>query len=355
MKVQIGEKSARKVGAGKEVMVKAVGDKVKTIWPNPDDEPNEAASVSLSLANSDDPLSYRKPSMTDETIPTAARPAKRFRGEMVITAEKGKLKFMNIVHLESYLRGVIAAEMPHESAMDALKAQAVTSRTFSLKVRERYKSKGYDLDDTSMSQMYSGVEAEHSETDAAVSETAGMVLKRSGELIMADFYDDCGGVTSPGDGEADFPPAVLDGPDDKKDFCANGNYHQWKVELKASEISKLISRKDRKKIGDVRSFEIVARDISGRATKVAINGEEGSIEMRAADFRGLVGYDRLKSTLMKVTSAEETIRIEGRGYGHGHGLCQAGAMGMATAPYNVKWRDILKHYFPGVEIVQLVG
>ena len=83
---------------------------------------------------------------------------------------------------------------------------------------------------------------------------------------------------------------------------------------------------------------------------MAVNGQDGSIEMRANEFRALVGYDRLKSTLFKVTSAEEIIKLEGRGYGHGHGFCQCGAVGMAGAPYNVKWKDILKHYFPGAEV-----
>ncbi|MEP6756826.1 MAG: stage II sporulation protein SpoIID, partial [Chthonomonadales bacterium] len=109
----------------------------------------------------------------------------------------------------------------------------------------------------------------------------------------------------------------------------------------------------RKKIGMVRSFEIIARDVSGRATRVAINGEEGSLEMRAAEFRALVGYDKLLSTLMKVTSSEETIKIEGRGYGHGHGMCQSGAMGMAAPPYNHKYKEILLHYFPGAEVKEL--
>ena len=66
---------------------------------------------------------------------------------------------------------------------------------------------------------------------------------------------------------------------------------------------------------------------------------------------GLVGPRRLKSTLMRLSAANgDRLRITGTGSGHGLGLCQIGANGMAQPPYRRNFREILQHYYPGVEI-----
>jgi len=75
--------------------------------------------------------------------------------------------------------------------------------------------------------------------------------------------------------------------------------------------------------------------------------------MKAAAFRAAVGYERLKSTLFTVEKSDGGFVFEGRGYGHGRGMCQSGAIGMASPPYRLSFREILAHYFPGAEVKQL--
>ncbi len=288
-------------------------------------------------------------------IQTSSKKIRHYRGRLWLAAEGDHLLVTNVIDLETYLRGVVPAEMAPDAPIEALKAQAIAARTFALKVRVRYRPSGFDLDDTTMSQTYGGIEAEKPSGDEAVKQTERMVLEHDGRLIWADYYDDCGGVTAPGSNAGDYPPPVIDGPDDKSDFCQIGQHHKWSVVLIPQDITKRLSSDERRKIGVFRSVDVLDRDVSGRASLISINGDDGSIELKGNAFRALIGYDRLPSTLFKIKSEDNGFKFEGRGFGHGHGLCQCGAIGMASAPYQKSYADILLHYFPGAHIRKLIG
>ena len=107
---------------------------------------------------------------------------------------------INRVGLESYLLGVVSAEMgrrgPTEQA--ALRAQAIVSRTYALRNLGRWKAQGFDLAATVADQVYSGQGAETPEGRAAVVDTRGRVLTYAGAPIEAFFYSTCGGRTADG-------------------------------------------------------------------------------------------------------------------------------------------------------------
>jgi stage II sporulation protein D len=276
----------------------------------------------------------------------------RYRGELEITAKAGGgLRVVNVVPLEEYVRGVVALEIGADAPAEALKAQAVAARTYALKSKGRFAKQGYDLTDTTASQAYGGVDAESPATDRSVQETVGLVLMKDGSLILADYYDDCGGVTAPGEDDSDFPPSVVDA-DDGKDFCATGRSHTWTLDLSAQEANRIARGLARWPSGaKVTNIEVQQADESGRARTVRFTDEDGKPhEIRGTALRALVGNSRLKSTLIKVSKTDGGFAFEGRGYGHGRGMCQAGAIGMASAPYNRSFREILGHYFPGATI-----
>jgi len=87
------------------------------------------------------------------------------------------------------------------------------------------------------------------------------------------------------------------------------------------------------------------RTRSLRATVVTVTGTRGTVRLRGNDFRRIVGYDVLKSTLFAVAVDGQTARFAGRGYGHGVGMCQWGSKGMAEQGYRA--RQILEYYYPG--------
>jgi stage II sporulation protein D len=185
-----------------------------------------------------------------------------------------------------------------------------------------------------------------------VRETRGLALVKDGRLVLTDYYDDCGGVTAPGDDDSDFPPSVVDAVEGGADYCAAGRSHTWRLVLSAEEAERIAHSIPRWPAGaKVVAIDVADTDVSGRARTVRFVSVDGAArEIRGSALRGLVGYSRLKSTLFTVSRTDDGFRFEGRGYGHGRGMCQAGAIGMASPPYARSFRDILGHYFPGAAV-----
>ena len=266
------------------------------------------------------------------------------------------LRVVNVVHLEEYLRGVVRLEMGEDAPAEALKAQAVAARTYAVKSRGRFAKEGYDLTDTTICQAYGGVEAECEPTDRSVRDTRGLALYRENRLILADYYDDCGGVTACANGEDDFPPSVVDKPEGGDDeYCARGRSHTWQIVLPLDEMARIARSIPGWPASDKPTeVQVGPADESGRVRTVRFSTTHGaSKDMKAAAFRAAVGYERLKSTLFTVEKSDGGFVFEGRGYGHGRGMCQSGAIGMASPPYRLSFREILAHYFPGAEVKQL--
>ena len=121
----------------------------------------------------------------------------RYLGRLIFRVSQGQLLVINQLNLESYLRGVVPAEMGPAQfpQLDALKAQAVAARTYAVAHLGDHDDEGYDLCDTPACQVYRGFAAHHALTDRAVSETAGLIAVFEGEPIDAMYTSTCGGHT----------------------------------------------------------------------------------------------------------------------------------------------------------------
>jgi SpoIID/LytB domain protein len=324
----------------------------KVAWYNGDaDEPTRAAA-------------WRAEAGPTGPLPQAAAGARgkprRYRGALDIacdpaagTSGQGRLRVVNQVALDEYLRGVVPMEMPASAPAAALRAQAIVARTFAIRSLGKFKDQGYDLRDSTESQVYDGADAETVATDAAIRDTEGLVVTRGGALIWSDYYDDCGGVTSPGDRPDDYPPSVVDAPESGgPDYCARGTYHTWMLTLSGEQILAQLGPARRQRVGKLQDLVVTEQDASGRVRRLRLVGESGDVELTGAALRAALGYDRLRSTLFMVSRGDTGDYVfDGRGHGHGHGLCQWGAMGLASPPYNRSFRDILEHYFPGAAVM----
>lgn len=123
---------------------------------------------------------------------------KRYRGEiLVFLNDRGSLNLINRLSLEDYLRGVVPRELGPDlyPRLEALKAQAVAARTYTLRNLGEFDAEGYDICGTPRCQVYGGMDAEHPLSDRAVAETAGQVLLYKGELVDALYSSTCGGHT----------------------------------------------------------------------------------------------------------------------------------------------------------------
>ena len=119
-----------------------------------------------------------------------------YRGAVEIALRSGHLQVVNEVALETYLRGVVSREMGR-APLEALKAQAVAARTYAVSHLGQWTADGYDVRDTTDSQVYAGADGETPDSDAAILSTTGAILMQNQKPIAAQFCADCGGACVP--------------------------------------------------------------------------------------------------------------------------------------------------------------
>ncbi len=108
----------------------------------------------------------------------------------------GRYDVIEYVDLEDYLYGVLPREVETNWPLDALKAQAVVSRTYAMSNRAQDAKGRFDLSDGVFDQVYGGRDVESGASNQAVQETQGEVLLDSaGKPIQAFFHSSCGGCT----------------------------------------------------------------------------------------------------------------------------------------------------------------
>ncbi len=164
---------------------------------------NEGAAVSapafrITQGQSSQVYAGRWLSVAPVSGPSVRVRNKRYRGRMLVYLnDRGSLNLINELPVEDYLRGVVPSEMGPElyNQLEALKAQAVAARTYTLRNMGEFAREGYDICATPRCQVYGGMQIEHPLSDQAIAETAGQVLLYRGELVNALYSSTCGGHT----------------------------------------------------------------------------------------------------------------------------------------------------------------
>lgn len=309
---------------------------------------------------------------------------KYFGSVYVTVGSDGKLSVVNAVAADDLLNGLVPSEIFPDSPMEALKAQAVAARTELLqKLGERHFGDPFLLCATQHCQVYSGAGHEHPRTSGAVKSTRGIVMiDKKKELVDARYSATCGGHSEHNEvvwgGEADpVLRGILDGPKnathkngitDKNlrtflegsgdSYCANTKYSKgrfrWKVTADADTLSKRIAQTV-PGVGRLRSLKPLKRGISGRITKLELVGSQGSKVVEGElVIRRLLGG--LRSSLFRTeiegpANHPQHFVFHGAGFGHGVGMCQVGAIGMASQ--GAKLDRILGHYYKNVSLRRL--
>ena len=295
------------------------------------------------------------------TISAAARAFSQYRGVLEIRrVSENALMVVNVVPLEDYLQGVLPAEMPASFRPEALKSQAIAARTYAEHSRGRHKSTQYDLCDSYHCQVYLGSGGEKQTTSRAVTDTCGLVMRYKGDLISAVYSADCGGCTQTGDDAAMSQPepylrSIPDCPEvGKPDFCSVNKTHEWSKAFTPEELETALNAGLKPPLEGLKSLAFVQYDDSGRVRRVDITDGKGVRSITGAELRKICGPSVIRSVKMIVCTTDDgKICFEGKGWGHGVGLCQWGAEGIARPPWNYTSEQILKRYYPGVEIVRL--
>ena len=300
---------------------------------------------------------------------------KPYRGALNITASRnpGSLLVLNPIYVEDYLKGVVPAEMGklRRLELEALKAQAVAARTYSLSRLGQYADGGYDLEASVADQIYKGVEGEDHLVNRAVELTRGEVLTHEGKLICAYYHANSGGKTEYIEKVWDNPKESYLIPIDDKDFCSWSENYRWEeswtkeaLERNIKEFLDTFVTFSDGEFGNLLNLQIKERSPSGRVEvlEVVTDGEVYPIradKIRWALRRGNGTASILPSTWfdLKIERGSDSfiqrVIARGRGNGHGVGMCQTGAIGMARKGYS--YQDILTYYYPGVKITKYYG
>jgi len=273
-----------------------------------------------------------------------------YAGDLLCFRAGDALTLVNELDVESYLAGVLGAEMPLKFADEALKAQAVAARTYVLyEAKTAPTSLLYDVVATEASQVYKGLSVASGRARGLVEATTGVIVTLDGRVFPTYFHSTCGGHTT--DVSSVWPSARL-GPLSGVPcgFCTASPHYRWTVEVTADEVARALAERGLFS-GAVTNVTVTRRGVAGFATEVEVTGPGRRTRVGGYAFRLAVGAYRLKSTNFEVTPTASGFLFQGRGFGHGVGLCQWGAQGMAQAGWN--YREILVHYYPGSRLVRI--
>lgn len=262
-----------------------------------------------------------------------------YRGSISFRINNGKLDIINNVNMDDYLKGVLPKEMSPEFPMESLKAQALCSRSFAINNYNKFIKKGYNLDDTTSSQVYFGKDVEDEKTNKAVDSTLNEVIKYNGKVAETIFCASSGGFTVASDevwGGNSVPYLIT-----HEDPYST---HPWKYELKDKDFEKL-------GISGINSVNVESFKDSKRVDNIIFNTSQGDVKLKANDFRKKIGNTIIKSTLFDIKVDGNKVLVSGNGYGHGVGMSQYGAVEMAKKGQDYK--KIIDFYFPGTNIEKL--
>ncbi len=290
------------------------------------------------------------------TRPTRVRSAgefievngKSYRGWIELRERKsGLLLVINELDIEDYLQGVIAEEIPHDWEFEALKAQAVASRTYALYQKRAAGKRAYHILATVNGQVYSGRSGEHARAVQAVRETEGIIITYGGEIIPAFYHASCGGHTENAMELWGIDVPYLRGVD--CDCQEISKYGVWEKRLGIAQVTAALSRQGYRLKG-ISKLEINGITAAGRVRQVSIYHAAGIESVPAETLRTAIGYAVIPSVFFEIAVAGDEIVISGRGLGHGVGLCQWGAQEMAQNGKDYK--AILSHYYPGTTLMR---
>jgi len=340
-----------------------------------------------------------------------------YRGSLEVFIDGSALKAVNILDLEAYLRGVLPREIPaswgNYGGMEALKAQAVVSRSYAVYNLERQRHTGFDLCDTDHCQLYGGKSFERQNTDLALLQTRGEILTFNGNCIESFYHASNGGFTEVPQNvwTSSYPyyASVPDPYDDPANPLGLPNfvkhlYAEWIKDIPVASLETILADRGVKSPFEVKKVEITSFSLSGRVQELriystsshnfsfikeearnafglrsrlftvglepqprvwiasSVNGVENKKCYSELEGKWALGGHTMKRMLIgesfSVLSAKgkgavpyPAFVFEGHGWGHGVGLSQNGAYNRARAGHGYK--EILSFYYPGTELEKL--
>ncbi len=310
-----------------------------------------------------------------------------------------------VLDREQYLKGVVPKEMSASAPLEALKAQAVAARTFSIRQMNRFDSDGYDICDTPACQVYGGVAAHHQNSNLAVEQTAGLCVAYRDFPANTFYHANSGGYVENSEDIFASPLAYIKA--DKDPYSLVKPYN-WSAEFDLAELTQKMIDKGYD-IGSVKQIKIAETLPSGRVVALKVIGDRGETTLQREKIRSTLGYAKVKSLLFSIETDDSALAetktyymassdavvkyqpkvnyaiagddkvtaivvdqchvtgaataqtnnvqdtvvdhyvLQGSGWGHGLGMSQVGAVEMAKQGFS--FSEILKFYYKNTELL----
>ncbi|MBR1672381.1 MAG: SpoIID/LytB domain-containing protein [Fretibacterium sp.] len=219
---------------------------------------------------------------------------RQYRGAFLVTQKAGLL---NVLDVELYLRGVLPAEVGADWPAEALRAQAIISRTYALRQSLDRAKRGYDVVDTVSDQVYKGAGVETAKTDQAVSSTAQLVLAYGKELAFTPFHSDSGGYTASNADVWGTEIPYLTGV--AEPIAYTSPVSSWSAKIPRGTLEKAVAKAaGGSSIAPITEARVSEVDKGGRAVRLTFVGAKGTKTVKSSQFRLAVGAKLLKSTML---------------------------------------------------------
>jgi len=257
--------------------------------------------------------------------------------------------------VEDYLLGVVAAEMDPSWPLEALKAQAILARTFTLqRVDEFGEVPGRGAHASTDHEEFQAYDSGRIDqrVQQAVAETRGRVIVYDGRFARTWFHAYSGGhTTTPQvgmDWDGEEVPYLRPVDDSDLDGAVPPEVKFWEARLRAEEVRSAAAEAGGADPGPVERVEVGSWSDDGRAITLRVNDQE----VPAVAFRLAAGSSDFRSTMIQEIDASDGVfTFRGKGYGHGVGLSQWSARILAERGADAE--AIIQRYYPGTEVVRL--
>ena len=282
----------------------------------------------------------------------------KYKTIKLLHTENGQVEEVNI---DEYLYGVVSSEMPANYELEALKAQAIVARTYTIYqiIHNSGKHENADIcDDFNCCQAWISKDermakwsVEEAESNwnkilEAVNSTSGKIITYNGEPINAFFHANSGGVTESSLniwGGIDYPYLK------SVETAGEEGYSQYSSEVIYSKEELLNKIKEKYPECEIdfsqeNCIEIIEYTTSGRIKTIKF----GNTEIAGTEARTIF---ELKSTNFTFAIEGDNIKFAVTGYGHGVGMSQTGADALAKSGAN--YEEIIKHFYTDVEIIEV--
>ena len=255
-------------------------------------------------------------------------------GVEFIPNSSSKLTVINFVNINDYIAAGVGKEMSPSWHIEALKAQAVCARSYSISTWNKHASSGFNLCSTQDCQAYQGISGESESTKRAASETLNQVLTYNGAVASTLYSSSNGGSIAYAKHVWGNDVPYLQGAIDIYEKPSEISNSPWKVTLTNTDIQKKLSAGGIN-IGNVYDMKITGADEFGRNYSVTVYGTDGTYELKNDKTRTFFGLRSQKYTITSsASSAAELYAVSSSQTQKLSSYSVITATGKTTAPLN---------------------